>query len=93
MEMKSLHVTIAAGALALVASPALADRPPTDAERAEIERVLRAAGYVSWEEIELDDDGPLWEVDDARTANRSEGKFDVKIDPRTMRVVRRQRDD
>jgi len=93
MKIKALALTVAIGAGALIAAPALADRPPTDAERAEIERVLRAAGYVSWEEIELDDDGPLWEVDDARTANRAEGKFDIKIDPRTMRIVRRQHDD
>lgn len=78
-------------ALLLAASPAAAaDRPPTQAERAAVERVLRAGGFVSWEEIELDDDGPRWEVDDARVANGT--RYDVKIDPRSMRIVRRQID-
>lgn len=82
--------TIAAFA---IAAPALADRPPTADERAAIEDVLRANGFTSWEEIELDDDGPYWEVDDARTANRRDGKFDLKIDPQTMKIIKRERDD
>lgn len=55
--------------------------------------MLRANGFASWEEIELDDDGPVWEIDDARTADRAAGKFDLKIDPRTMKIVKRERDD
>ena len=72
-------------------TPALADRAPTAAERTAVERVLRQAGFVSWEEIELDDDGPHWEVDDART--RAGVRYDLKIDPRSMRIVKRERDD
>jgi hypothetical protein len=82
-----------AAALALLtlgAAPAVADRPPTDRERAAIEIALRDAGFDRWEEIELDDDGPYWEVDDARTADGR--RFDVKIDPRSIRIVRRQPD-
>lgn len=79
-----------AAVAAMTAAPAAADRPPTDEERRAVEQTLRAAGFVSWEEIELDDDGPRWEVDDART--RSGERFDVKIDPRSMRIVRREPD-
>ena len=74
----------------LAATPALADRMPNDTERAAVEQTLRAAGFVSWEEIELDDDGPRWEVDDARTNDGR--RYDVKIDPKTMRIVRQERD-
>lgn len=76
--------------LALVAAPAAADRPPNDRERAAIELALRGAGFDRWEEIELDDDGPYWDVDDARTADGR--RYDVKIDPRSNRIVRRQLD-
>lgn len=86
--MKTIAATMA---LLLAASPlAAADRSPTQAERTAVERVLRAGGFVSWEEIELDDDGPHWDVDDARIANGT--RYDVKIDPRSMRIVRRQID-
>ena len=75
---------------ALVAAPALADRAPNSDELAAIERVLRTSGYVSWEEVELDDDGPRWEVDDARAQDGR--RFDIKIDPKTMRIIRAQLD-
>lgn len=81
-----LALSAFAGFTTMVAGPALADRPPTPSERAAVERVLRAGGYVRWEEIELDDDGPYWEVDDART--RDGRRFDIKINPRSMRIVR-----
>ena len=54
------------------------DRSPTEAERASIERVLKANGFVSWDDIELDD-GRRWEVDDARTASGE--AYDVKLAP------------
>jgi hypothetical protein len=78
------------GVTALLAAPALADRAPTATERAAIEPILKSAGFVSWEEIELDDDGPLWEIDDARTADGQ--KYDVKINPETMQIVRKTLD-
>lgn len=87
---KVFAATAFTAVIALAASPALADRPPNDGERAALERVLRANGFASWDEIELDDDGPRWEIDDARTANGQ--RYDVKIDPRTLRIVRRERD-
>jgi hypothetical protein len=68
--------------------PALADRAPTPEERTRIEAAVRAAGYTSWEEIELDDG--VWEVDDAVDA---EGKqWDLKLDPKTMTIIKRVQD-
>lgn len=93
--MRVLAPVLAAGAMAIAASPAFAkDRPPTDQERTALEKVLRAEGFVSWEEIEYDDDRPLrqpvWDIDDART---KDGKvFDVKIEPGSLKVLRRTPD-
>jgi len=87
---KTLHAGLLVAALGLLSSPALADRPPNAQERAAVEQALRANGFVAWEEIELDDDGPRWEVDDAR-ANDGR-RYDVEFDPRTMRIVRRSLD-
>ena len=77
-------------ALLVAATPAVADRMPTEAERTAVERTLKEAGFVSWEEIELDDDGPRWDVDDARAADGR--RYDVKIDPKSLRIVRQERD-
>ena len=89
--MKKLIVPFAVAAATLgAATPALADRAPTAEERSAVERVLRDSGYASWEEIELDNDGPRWEVDDARAADGR--RYDVKIDPQTLRIVRAQLD-
>lgn len=68
---------------ALVSGPAFADRKPTAAELDAIERVLRAEGYTSWEEIEFDDG--LWEVDDARRADGTE--VELKLAPETYAIV------
>ncbi len=91
--MRILSAAAVVGCTCLMATPALADRPPTAKERAAIEKVLKANGFTRWEEIELDDDGPYWDVDDARTANRADGKVDIRIDPRTLKIIKRQRDD
>ena len=80
-------IALAAGLFILpdLAGAEAPDRSPTMAERAAIERVLRANHFVGWEEIELDDGN--WEVDDARVAD---GKaYDVKLAPKTLRIVRR----
>ncbi len=86
--MKSI-LALAGTATVLVFAPAeaLADRAPAARERAAIERVLRAHGFVAWEEIELDDDGPRWEVDDAKA--RDGKRYDVELEPRTLRIVSR----
>ena len=88
-------IVLAASSLALIAGPALAkDRAPTPQERAAIEKVLKAQGFTSWEEIELDDDSPrraaVWDVDDARG---SDGKaFDLKLEPVSPKVLRKTAD-
>lgn len=76
---------------AMIATPALADREPNQAERQQIERVLKNAGYVSWEEVELDDDGPRWEVDDARRADGT--RWDIRLAPTTYAIISADRDD
>ncbi len=65
------------------------DRLPTDSERSAIEEVLKANGFVSWDDIELDD-GRRWEVDDARLANGQ--AYDDKLARETLRITRRTRD-
>lgn len=79
-----------------MSAPALAkDRPPTKTERAAIEQQLRSLGYTSWDSIEFDDDRPhhkpKWEVDDARKGNGP--RYDVDLEPRTLKVIREKRDD
>ena len=87
---QTLFTVLLASTFGLAATPALAsDRPPTEAERTAIEKVLREQGYVSWEEIEFDDG--RWEVDDARTRNGLE--YDLKLDPRTLAIIKRVHDD
>lgn len=81
--MTFVKTAAALAGLALGATAALADRAPTPEERARIEAALNEQGYVSWEEIELDDG--RWEVDDARDAKGRE--FDLELDPDTLRVV------
>jgi hypothetical protein len=91
MKEKLMKAPFAAIAFALavaVASPALADRPPTPEERAKIESVLRAAGFERWEEIEFDDG--VWEVDDAIGADGRE--YDLKLDPRTFAIIEKKLD-
>jgi hypothetical protein len=81
MPTKPIAFTLAA--LAFTAGTAFADRAPTPEEAAQIEATLKEQGYVSWEEIEMDDG--MWEVDDARDAQGRE--FDLKLDPRTLKIV------
>jgi hypothetical protein len=81
----------AAGAALVAATPALADRAPTATEAAAIEKAVRAAGFVSWEGVELDDDGPYWEVDDARMPDGK--RYDLKLRPGTYEIVKRELED
>ena len=81
----------ATGAALVAATPALADRAPTATEAAAIEKAVRAAGFVSWEEVELDDDGPYWEVDDARMPDGK--RYDLKLRPGTYEIVKRELED
>lgn len=65
------------------------DRSPTSEERARIEAVLKAEGFTSWGEIELDD-GKVWEVDDAIHSDGHE--YDLELDPGTLAITDRDRD-
>ncbi len=85
------YAIAAAGLVLSAASPALADRAPTPEETEKIGAALKAAGYVSWEEIELDDDGPFWEIDDARKSDGS--RWDLKLRPTTLGIHKAERED
>src|SRR3546814_2247995 len=67
-----LKIASAFLAASMIAVPAYADRGPTQDEAKAIAAKLTAEGFKSWEEIELDNDGPYWEIDDARAMDRSE---------------------
>lgn len=85
----ALGAALAVGAVVLATTASAYDsRPATDAEQAAIERAVRMQGYVSVEEIELDDG--FWEADDARDAAGRD--WDLKLDPRSYKVVRRVED-
>ncbi len=65
------------------------DRQPSMQERAAIEKSVKAAGYVSWEEVEFDDG--MWEVDDARRAG-SNVDYDLKLDPNSYDITASRED-
>ncbi len=75
--MKTTSLALAAVLVALpqFAAPALADRPPTAGERAQLAEILHAHGFVRWGYIGRDDG--VWEVDNAVT--RSGKVYDVDI--------------
>lgn len=90
--------TLAAAVLisVAIAAPAAAkDRPPIKAEHAAIKEKLQSLGYTSWDEIKLDDDRPYhepkWEVDDARKGDGP--RYDIDLEPQTLRVIQEERDD
>jgi hypothetical protein len=74
-----------------MAGPALAKdaRPPSEGQRVAIEQALREQGYVRWSGIRADDGG--WEVDSVWDAQGR--RFEVKLHPQTLRVIRRERED
>ena len=90
--MKRLLFAASAAILAatVAVQPALADRAATPQEQTEIEAVLKANGYVRWDDIELDGDG-MWEVDDARKADGVQ--YDLKLSTDGYRILRTARDD
>jgi hypothetical protein len=89
--MRKLAPLVVALGLAALAAPALAARPPTADERAAIEKVLHAAGFTKWREIELADKGPYWTVDDAIAADSMQ--YDLKLAPGTLEIVERVLED
>ena len=85
MNHRQLSLVVALTAILSLPMVANADdRNPTPEERVQIEESLRAAGYVTWEEIEFDDG--MWEVDDAKKEGDSR-EFDLKLDPQTIEIT------
>jgi hypothetical protein len=84
METRA-RLILAAAAIFIAPSVVLADKPPTDEERAKIESVLRAEGFTSWKKVELEDGE--WEVDDA---TGSDGRqYDLKLDKQFAIIERK----
>ena len=87
----SIFRPLIVAALMVVPGAAFADdRAPTPDERAQIEAALKAEGFTSWGEIELDDD-KVWEVDDAIHADGRE--YDLELERTTFAIVDRDADD
>lgn len=85
-------VLVAAAAIAVAGlgyAQAGEERMPTAAELAKIEDALKAAGYVSWDEIELERGG--WEIDDARDADGNQ--YDLMLNPDTLEIISKQKED
>lgn len=81
---------VAALAAGLAGSPALADERPSSEERSRIEAQLRERGFQSWREIEREENGREWEVDDAR---HSDGrKYDLRLVADNLRELSRRED-
>ncbi|APX87506.1 hypothetical protein BV511_24020 [Methylorubrum extorquens] len=72
--------------LALLSGPVLADEKLPPDQQAKVEDILKKEGFTKWKEIELDDG--MIEVDDAIDANGKQ--FDLKLDPKTLEVVKRK---
>lgn len=72
--MRTLLASVAL--LAVVALPAKADRPVTEAERAELVRAVAAQG-CSGGKMEWDEDDREFEVDDARCSDGH--KYDLRF--------------
>jgi hypothetical protein len=84
--MTRIFLGLAAMAALAAGVPVQADRGPTQAEAAKIATTLTAAGFKSWNKVELDPDGPKWKVDDARKLN---GKtYDVQITTNSYEILK-----
>jgi len=66
------------------------DRPSPD-ERTRIEAALKSLGFTTWGEIEKEDEGRAWEIEDARGADGRE--YEIKLSVRDLREISRKRDD
>ncbi len=86
----TLRPILLAAVLTAFASPAFADRDPTAEERTAIEARLKQEGYTRWEDIELEDDGSVWEVDDAVWSDGRE--YDLHLAPVSLDIVKKDAD-
>lgn len=87
--LKTVTVICGLALAAAAINPTLADRDPTEQERARIEEFLRSQGFSDWGPIELDDEA--WEVEGAVSASSGDG-YDLKLDPTTLEIIERTED-
>ena len=71
---------------ALSTAAALAATAP---DKAKVEAALKAQGFTSWKSIELDEG--IWDVEDA--VDSTGKKFDLKLDPKTLKIVKKEEED
>jgi hypothetical protein len=88
--MGRIGIGIIATGFVLMASPALADRPPTKAETQKIRTALTAAGYKSWDKVEYDSDGARWHVIQAR--NMAGKVYNLELNPTDYRIYEKPMD-
>ena len=81
------RILAALAVAALTTSPAWADRPVTDEERAKLVELLRVEGCTGGE-MEFDDG--KYEVDDARCADGREWDFEFD---RNFNLIKKEQDD
>ncbi|ROQ01623.1 YpeB-like protein with putative protease inhibitory function [Stella humosa] len=97
MTRPYVRVPLLVGAAALAAmlswptAAPLAGDDPSPEQRTRIEAVLQQMGFTSWGDIEREDDGRVWEVDDARGADGR--KYDLKLSGTDLRELSRKLDD
>jgi len=87
-----MRLTTIALALALplaVCTGAMADQKLAPDQQAKVEDMLKKEGFTKWKKIEMEDG--MIEVDDAVDAKGKE--FDLKLDPNSLAVVKREADD
>jgi len=88
--LQALAAAFLATSLLAGAPAAHADDRPSPEERSRIEASLRQLGFVSWGDIEREDGGRRWEVDDARMPDGT--KYDLELASDDLRVIKQERD-
>jgi hypothetical protein len=91
LTISRLALLLAIGLLLAAPAARAMDDAPTPDERTRIESALRQMGFVSWGDIESQDDGGEWEVNDARTKDGS--KFDLRLSGDDLWEMARRADD
>lgn len=82
-----MKMVLAALAAAAIATPALADDSPTQAQRTSVMKAIKAIGCTNPTEIERDDGG--YEVDNAQC---KDGVYDLKLSA-DFKIISRDKDD
>jgi len=75
------------GTFAAAVTPASARDVPDASELSAIEEKLRAEGFISWDEIGREENGPCWEVGCAGRADGS--RYDLKLRRRSLEMFAR----